>query len=109
MTTISNVLGDVTLWAHVPATYTDLNDAFTGGAGGADLNRLCVLATQTPLVLGFVTLDDPQHVTFAHSPQRYPALGHHYDDQFFALVGNDHHSTVPLRIREPETVTALNF
>ena len=110
MTAISNVIGDVTLWAHLPATYTDLNAAFTGGADVADLNRLCVLAVQTPLVLDFVTTDDPQHITFTHSaPQRYPALGHHYDNQFFALVGNDRDSTLPLRLREPKTVTALNL
>ena len=101
MTTISNVLGDVTRWAHLPLSSDELNDAFLGRAGVADLNRLCVLAHQTPIVLGFITSDDPLHVTFAHSPKRYPALGHHYNDQFFTFVGNDRDSTMALQRQPP--------
>ena len=109
MTTVSHILGDVTRWEHVPGSYAELNDAFLNGGAGADLNRLCGLATQTPIVLGFVTSDDPMYVTFAHSPQRYPALGHHYDDQFFAFVGNDRDSTMALRLRVPETTDQVDF
>lgn len=58
MTTILSVLGDVTRWASNPRSYVDLTDAFAGGVGGGDLNQLCGLATQTP-VLGIVAVDDP--------------------------------------------------
>ena len=62
-------------------------------------------------MLGFVTSDDPMYVTFAHSPERYPALGHRYDDKFFAFVGNDHNSTMALRLRvprqPPKSISAL--
>ena len=69
-----------------------------------------MLGQQTPLVLGFVTSDDPLHVTFAHSPQRYRSfLGHHYDDQFFAFVGNDRDSTMALRLLVGKTTAPLRF
>ena len=83
-----------------PSSYDSLIGAFVNGPVGADINCLCGLATQTPIVLGLITADDPLHITFAHSPQRYPALtGHHYDNQFFAFVGNNHDSTMALRLR----------
>lgn len=69
-----------------------------------------MLSQQTPLVLGLVTAVDPLHVTFAHSPQRYPGLGHQYDDQYFAFVGNDRDSTMALRfLRVFETTTFMRF
>jgi hypothetical protein len=109
MTTVSQVIGDITLWAHAPASYNALTDAFLAGAGGVSLERLCGLSTQTPVVLAIITEDDPDHVTIVHSPHRYPALGHHYDDQYFAFLGNDLDNTMALRLRIPASTDLVGL
>jgi hypothetical protein len=109
MTTVSQVIGDITLWAHEPASYAALADAFLGGADGVSLERLCALSTQTPVVLAIVTADDPDRVTMVHSPHRYPALGHHYDDQYFAFLGNDLEDTMALRLRIPDSTELVGL